>query len=51
MDMVIDGHFERLEKALSTLINSINQYHPSTTQAKELEDADLELTKGLEQGT
>lgn len=47
----MDSRFERLEKALTTLINSVNQYHPSTERAKELEAADEELTKGLEQGT
>lgn len=51
MDTLIDNRFERLEKALTTLITSVNQYHPSTERAKELEAADEELTKGLEQGT
>lgn len=50
MDALIDSRFERLEKALTTLISSVNQYHPSTERAKELEAADDELTKGLEQG-
>lgn len=50
MDAIIDKRFERLEKALTTLINSVNQYHPSTERAKELEAADEDLSKGLEQG-
>jgi hypothetical protein len=50
MDKVIDAHFERLEKALSNLIDSVTKYHPSTVQAEELSAADIELTKGLEQG-
>ncbi|KFH41840.1 Mediator of RNA polymerase II transcription subunit-like protein [Hapsidospora chrysogenum ATCC 11550] len=49
MDTYIDGRFERLEKALANLIDSVNKYHPSTVHAKELEAADEELTKGLEQ--
>lgn len=50
MDKVIDAHFERLEKALSSLIDSVTKYHPSTVQAEELSAADIELSKGLEQG-
>jgi hypothetical protein len=51
MDTYIDGRFERLEKALANLIDSVNKYHPSTVHARELEAADEELTKGLEQST
>lgn len=51
MDSYIDSRFERLEKALTNLIDSVNKYHPSTVQAKELEAADEELTKGLEEST
>jgi hypothetical protein len=50
MDKYIDSQFERLEKALTSLIDSIAKYHPSTAQAKELDDADRELGKGLEEG-
>lgn len=50
MDKRIDGCFERLEKALANLIDSVSKYHPSTTQARELELADTELSKGLEEG-
>lgn len=50
MDKYIDGRFERLEKALTSLIDSVTKYHPSTAQARELEIADAELTKGLDRG-
>lgn len=49
MDTYIDTRFERLEKALASLIDSVNKYHPSTIHARELEAADEELIKGLEQ--
>ncbi|KAL2208512.1 hypothetical protein CC79DRAFT_1320128 [Sarocladium strictum] len=49
MDKIIDGRFERLEKALAGLIDSVTKYHPSVNLARELELADEELTKGLEQ--
>ncbi|KND92050.1 Mediator of RNA polymerase II transcription subunit 4 [Tolypocladium ophioglossoides CBS 100239] len=49
MDKYIDGRFERLEKALSSLIDSVTKYHPSTIQAEELKAADTELSKGLEE--
>lgn len=51
MDKYIDSRFERLEKALSNLIDSVTKYHPSTMQAEELKAADNELSKGLEEGT
>lgn len=50
MDKHIDGRFERLEKALSNLIDSVTKYHPSTIQAEELQAADNELSKGLDEG-
>ena len=50
MDKYIDSRFERLEKALSSLIDSVTKYHPSTVQAEELRAADDELSKGLVQG-
>lgn len=50
MDTYIDGRFERLEKALATLIDSVTKYHPSAIQAEELKAADNELCKGLEEG-
>ncbi|ATY61861.1 Mediator of RNA polymerase II transcription subunit 4 [Cordyceps militaris] len=49
MDTFIDGRFERLEKALAGLIDSVTKYHPSMIQAEELVAADAELAKGLEQ--
>ncbi|KAH6608434.1 mediator of rna polymerase ii transcription subunit 4 [Trichoderma cornu-damae] len=49
MDAYIDNRFERLEKALATLIDSVTKYHPSPIQAEELKAADNELCKGLEQ--
>ncbi|KAK0391411.1 hypothetical protein NLU13_0911 [Sarocladium strictum] len=49
MDKMIDSRFERLEKALAGLIDSVTKYHPSIALARELELADEELTKGLEQ--
>ncbi|PTB66777.1 hypothetical protein BBK36DRAFT_1116949 [Trichoderma citrinoviride] len=49
MDTYIDSRFERLEKALATLIDSVTKYHPSPIQAEELKNADNELCKGLEQ--
>lgn len=51
MDTYIDNRFERLEKALANLIDSVTKYHPSTVQAEELKTADDELCKGLEEGT
>uniref|UniRef100_A0A8H7N3P4 Mediator of RNA polymerase II transcription subunit 4 n=1 Tax=Bionectria ochroleuca TaxID=29856 RepID=A0A8H7N3P4_BIOOC len=48
MDKYIDGRFERLEKALAVLVDSVNKYHPSIAHAKEIELADSELSKGLE---
>lgn len=49
MDAYTDSRLERLEKALTNLINSVNKYHPSTVYAEELEAADTELSKGLEE--
>lgn len=50
MDKYIDSRFERLEKALASLIDSVTKYHPSIIQAEELKAADADLSKGLEQG-
>ncbi|OAQ95872.1 hypothetical protein LLEC1_06719 [Akanthomyces lecanii] len=49
MDSIIDGRFERLEKALAGLIDSVTKYHPSTSLAEELMAADADLSKGLKQ--
>ncbi|KAI1826449.1 vitamin-D-receptor interacting mediator subunit 4-domain-containing protein [Xylaria intraflava] len=48
MDKQLDVCFDRVEKALGTLIDSIAKYNPSTNQAQELGNADAELTKGLQ---
>lgn len=50
MDKTIDPRFERLELALTSLINSVAKYSPLTAQAEELDNADKELCKGLEEG-
>lgn len=51
MDTYIDGRFERLEKALANLIDSVTKFHPSIQQGDELNAADKELSKGLEEGS
>lgn len=51
MDKSVDNRFDRLEKALTSLIDSVNKYHPSTVHAQELEDADNELSRCLEEGS
>lgn len=48
MDKIIDSQFLRVDKALSTLINSIATYNPSPQLATDLVIADNELSKGLE---
>jgi hypothetical protein len=50
MDRYIDGRFERLEKALTNLIDSVAKYNPSVAQAKELSNADQDLYVALEEG-
>jgi hypothetical protein len=50
MDKYIDDRFERLEKALANLIDSVTKYHPSIQQGEELNVADQELSRGLEEG-
>jgi hypothetical protein len=49
MDKYIDSRFERVEKALTTLIDSISKYNPSAAQARDLTAADAELGAGLEE--
>jgi hypothetical protein len=51
MDKIIDVQFQRVEKALATLIQSIATYNPNPNLATDLVAADHELTKGLEQCT
>ncbi|KAI2466782.1 hypothetical protein F4781DRAFT_335152 [Annulohypoxylon bovei var. microspora] len=48
MDKQLDICFDRVEKALSTLVDSISKYHPSVNQVNDLGLADIELNKGLE---
>lgn len=47
MDKYIDQRFERVERALASLIDSITKYTPSTTVANDLAKADKELSDGL----
>jgi hypothetical protein len=49
MDKQLGTFFDRVEKALGTLIDSIAKYNPSTNQVQELGIADAELTKGLKE--
>lgn len=49
MDDVLNTQFERVEKALSTLVDSIAAYNPSPQAATELVAADDELSQGLHQ--
>ncbi|KAI1382655.1 uncharacterized protein F4822DRAFT_423147 [Hypoxylon trugodes] len=49
MDKQLDTCFDRVEKALGTLVDSISKYHPSVNQVNELGLADIELNKGLEE--
>lgn len=51
MNKQLDTCFDRVEKALGTLIDSIAKYNPSTTQVQELGNADIELNKGLKDCT
>lgn len=50
MEKAIDSRFERLERALASLIDSVAKYNPSAAQARELDNADKELCQGLEEG-
>ncbi|KAI0406893.1 vitamin-D-receptor interacting mediator subunit 4-domain-containing protein [Xylaria palmicola] len=47
MNKQLDACFDRVEKALGTLIDSIAKYNPSTNQVQELGSADAELSKSL----
>lgn len=48
MDRFIDARFDRVEKALVTLIDSVAKYNPSPALADDLLAADRELNRGLE---
>ncbi|PHH78630.1 hypothetical protein CDD82_2933 [Ophiocordyceps australis] len=49
MDKVVDSAFDRLEKALASLTDSVTKYQPSVSQAEELRAADTQLRECLEQ--
>jgi len=49
MDKQLDVRFERVEKALAVLIDSIAKYNPSEKLAEDLVAADRELAKGLQE--
>ncbi|KAL0930598.1 mediator of rna polymerase ii transcription subunit 4 [Colletotrichum truncatum] len=49
MDKIIDARFERVEKALASLIESVSKYHPHAKQALDLHEADNDLAKGLDE--
>ena len=51
MDKQLDVRFDRVEKALGTLVDSIAKYNPSIHYAQDLIAADAELGKGLEERT
>lgn len=51
MDKKLDVRFDRVEKALGTLVDSIAKYNPSIHYAQDLVAADAELGKGLEERT
>jgi hypothetical protein len=47
MEKQLGACFDRVEKALGALVDSIAKYNPSVNQAQELGNADAELSKGL----
>lgn len=49
MDTFIDARLDRVEKALTTVIDSIAKYNPSPALAEDLLAADRELSQGLEE--
>ena len=46
---ILQTRYQRVEKALNTLIDSITAYNPSITAAEELVAADDEVSEGLEE--
>ncbi|KAK0721949.1 vitamin-D-receptor interacting mediator subunit 4-domain-containing protein [Lasiosphaeria miniovina] len=48
MDKYLDARFERVERALASLIDSITKYNPSEKLGEELIAADRELAAGLQ---
>lgn len=51
MEDILSAQFDRVEKALSTLVDSIAAYNPSPQAAVDLVAADDELSQGLDQRT
>jgi hypothetical protein len=49
MDEILNEQFERVERALTTLVDSITAYNPNTQVAIDLVAADDELSKRLDQ--
>jgi hypothetical protein len=49
MEDILSTRFDRVEKALSTLVDSIAAYNPSPQAAIDLAAADDELGQGLDQ--
>jgi hypothetical protein len=49
MDAVLQSQFERVEAAMSALVDSIATFNPSPQAALDLVAADDELSNGLEQ--
>ena len=47
METIIEKRFERVEKALATLITSLSTYNPAPALANDLVLADIELSQGL----
>jgi hypothetical protein len=47
MDKTLEAQFQRVEKALATLIASISTYNPNPGFAQDLVNADAELSHGL----
>jgi len=48
MNRQLDTCFDRVEKALGTLIDSIAKYNPSTIQVQQLGDSNAELARGFQ---
>ena len=47
MDKTLDAQFQRVEKALASLIASVATYNPNPALAHDLVAADQELSHGL----
>ena len=46
---ILQTRYQRVEKALDTLLDSITAYNPSITAAEELVAADDAISEGLEE--